>query len=476
MVLADFRSALRAGVDIEHEGEFARLCCGDEGAKKLLDLHHKRCMLLLKIQAAAFGKPCGAVAFGENARAFAEFLERLGFVENLGGAMHPSCWRLLQSDIAARLAKGKPVPCGLEHEKHFLGADEAFGAVIKHAGEALLKPVDYWANLWDGKADALEAVKEAAKEALREINREQRERAMARFIELEKADFAAGGEGDWWVGYEKSWGPSRFFGVRMHDGRWRVKLIIDGREVHIGLCDDEEDAARLVDFLLVVVRREAPRNLTESFVEWLEAGCDGDVPAGLVAAALRRVGDVRVNQTASDGGAEARAALVAAEKEIEEAWDHPLASKDLSSGALPRGQRDKPRANWTVDQGKLMENVTVEDGPENVYELALADVNNREVAMAFLPRAGTYDQARKTLWSRKRAAAALLDVTLDDKPPPLWKPVERTPAQQDALDVASRWAARADAPDAKLATEYAEALAAIARGGVEEPPQKKRRC
>ena len=95
--------------------------------------------------------------------------------------------------------------------------------------------------------------------------------ATARFIDLETADFAAGGEGDWWVGYEKSWGPSRFFGVRMQDGRWVVRLTVGGgREAHIGMCDDEEDAARLIDALLVLVRREAPRNLTESFVEWLE--------------------------------------------------------------------------------------------------------------------------------------------------------------------------------------------------------------
>ena len=161
MVLADFRSDLRAGKDIEHEGEFARLCCGDKGAKKLLGLHHKRCMLLLKIQAAAFGKPCGAVAFGENARAFLGFLDRLGFVENLGGVMHPSCWQLIKCDIAARLAAGKLVPGNLDRTKHFLGADEAFTAVIKHAGATLLKPVDYWANLWGGKGEALEAVKKA---------------------------------------------------------------------------------------------------------------------------------------------------------------------------------------------------------------------------------------------------------------------------------------------------------------------------
>ena len=124
-------------------------------------------------------------------------------------------------------------------------------------------------------------------------------------------------------------------------------------------------ALRLVDLSLVLVRREAPRNLTESFVEFLGTGCDGDVLADLVVAALRRVGDVRVNGAVSDGAAEARDALAAAEDEIEKAWDHPWASEDLSSGELPRGQRDKPRANWTVAQGKTMENVTLEDGPGN---------------------------------------------------------------------------------------------------------------
>ena len=194
-----------------------RLCCGDEGAKKLLDLHHKRCKLFLKIQAAAFGKPCGAVAFGENARAFTELLERLGYVEHLGGVMHPSCWQLLQCNIAARLAQGKPVPCGLDREKHFLGADEAFGAVIKHAGAKLLKPVDYWVNLWAGKAEALEAVKKAWRDwvkkawekdgvlrksmedgALRAALERwwalQRDRATERFDALVAADIAKGND------------------------------------------------------------------------------------------------------------------------------------------------------------------------------------------------------------------------------------------------------------------------------------------
>ena len=172
--------------------------------------------------------------------------------------------------------------------------------------------------------------------------------------------------------------------------------------------------------------------------------------------------------------ADGRAALAAAEKEIEEAWDHPLASEDLS-GVLPRGQRDRPRANWTVDQGKFMEAVTVEDGPENVLELALVDVNNREVAMAFSPLAFSYISARLTLWSRKRAAAALLDVTLDDKPPPLLKLAERTTKHQRALDVASRWVAHTDAPDPAFVKKYAETLADIARDVVAKQQKKKKR-
>ena len=59
---------------------------------------------------------------------------------------------------------------------------------------------------------------------------------------------------------------------------------------------------------------------------------------------------------------------------------------------------------------------------------------------------------------------------------PLPKPAKRTPAHQRALDVASRWVAHAGTPDPEFVKRYAEALAAIARGGVEEPPQKKRRC
>ena len=65
--------------------------------------------------------------------------------------------------------------------------------------------------------------------------------------------------------------------------------------------------------------------------------------------------------------------------------------------------------------------------------------------------------------------------------------LERSPAQQHALDVASRWAeSRAGTVDEKLATEFADALAVIARrqlsnkssGGDDgvEPTHKKRHC
>ena len=58
---------------------------------------------------------------------------------------------------------------------------------------------------------------------------------------------------------------------------------------------------------------------------------------------------------------------------------------------------------------------------------------------------------------------------------PLPKPAKRTPAHQRALDVATRWVAHADTPDLAFVKRYAEALAAIARDGVAEPPKKRRR-
>ena len=100
---------------------------------------------------------------------------------------------------------------------------------------------------------------------------------------------------------------------------------------------------------------------------------------------------------------------------------------------------------------------------ETVGDLARVDVDNRALAMA-VTNASQYGGARRTLWNWKRAAADFLGVEIPKKPPPkngTGKAVskrERTTKEQDALDVAARWAA-----DEELATEYAEALAAVAR-------------
>ena len=128
---------------------------------------------------------------------------------------------------------------------------------------------------------------------------------------------------------------------------------------------------------------------------------------------------------------------------------------------------------------------------ETVGDLARVDVDNRALAMA-VTNASQYGGARRTLWNWKRAAADFLGVEIPKKPPPkngTGKAVskrERTTKEQDALDVAARWAAsRAGTVDDAFATEYAEALAAVARrllskkgsGGDDgaEPPPKKRR-
>ena len=310
----------------------------------------------------------------------------------------------------------------------------------------------------------------------------QRDRADEHFEALVAADIAADGDGKWWLRHGKSWGPSRFFGVRVRCGRWVVELTIDGKKVYVGRCDDEEDAARLADALLVLVRREAPRNFPKAFVEFLGTGCDGDVPADLVAAALRRVGDVCLSGAVSDGAAEARAALAAAEKEIEKARDHRLAFKELSDSEVPtrhpKSRSIEPTLGATARQVEVMEEA--KDGPEDLYDLALIDVDNKQLALAMTKgTCSSYVTARITLWRWKREAAALLDVKLEREPPPKngtgrAAPKERSPAEQHALDVASRWVAHANTPDAEFVKRYAEALAAIARG-VSEPQKKKKR-
>ena len=312
----------------------------------------------------------------------------------------------------------------------------------------------------------------------------QRDRATERCVELEKANIAAGGKGDWWVGYEKRWGPSRFFGVVMKDGRWKVLLSLDGKNVYVGLCDDEEDAARLADALLVLVRREAPKNFPKAFDEFFETGCDGDVPTELVVAALQRVGHVRVSGAELDGAAEAWAALAAAEKEIEKARDHRLAWKELSDSEVPKrhpkSRSIEPTLGATATQVEVMEEA--KDGPEDLYDLALIDVDIKQLALAMTKgTCSSYTSARRTLWRWKREAADLLGVKLARDPPPMngtgrAAPKERSPAQQDALDVASRWAAaRAGTVDADLATKYAEELAAIALDCVANQQKKKKR-
>ena len=132
---------------------------------------------------------------------------------------------------------------------------------------------------------------------------------------------------------------------------------------------------------------------------------------------------------------------------------------------------------WNAAQGSHME----AKGVKTVYNLAKVDIENTGLALTLTSSDDTKsgrETARKTLWRRKCAAAALLGVTeLDpNKPPPLRKPAERTTKEQDALDVASRWAAsRAGTVDADLATKYAEALAAIALDCVANQQKKKKR-
>ena len=121
------------------------------------------------------------------------------------------------------------------------------------------------------------------------------------------------------------------------------------------------------------------------------------------------------------------------------------------------------------------------NGVKTVGDLAKVNVDDEELALA-LTLCGRHVDARKTLWRWKRAAALLLRVPIGDKPPPkngTGKKVskrERTTKEQDALDVAARWAAsRAGTVDADLATKYAEALAAIALDCVANQQKKKKR-
>ena len=172
-----------------------------------------------------------------------------------------------------------------------------------------------------------------------------------------------------------------------------------------------------------------------------------------------------------------------------------MAFKNLSDSEVPkrhpRSRSIEPTLGATATQVEVMEEA--KDGPEDLYDLALIDVNNKKLALAMTKgTCSSYVTARITLWRWKREAAALLGVELAWDPPPMngtgtSVKLERSPAKQHALNVASRWAeSRAGTVDEKLATEFADALAVIARrqlskkssGGDDgaEPPQKKRHC
>ena len=330
----------------------------------------------------------------------------------------------------------------------------------------------------------------------------QRDRADEHFAALVAADIAADGDGKWWLRHEKRYGPSRFVGVTMQSGRWKVMLTVDGKLVHVGMCDNEEDAARLVDLLLVRVRREAPRNFPKAFGEFFETGCDGDVPAELVAAAkeaLRRVGHVEVKGAESVEVAEARAAASSVEAKIAAAVakpeNHSRASMPLSDAGYDSGLGtwDKSlKTKWNAEQGRHME----AKGVKTVRNLALVNMDNMKLLLTLALCDDTASgrlTARRKLWNWKGAAAALVGVddigklpkqsiVKNGRPPKQ----ELTTKEQDALDVAMRWAAsRAGTVDEELATKYAEALADIARrqlskegsGGDDgaEPPQKKKK-
>ena len=144
-----------------------------------------------------------------------------------------------------------------------------------------------------------------------------------------------------------------------------------------------------------------------------------------------------------------------------------------------RGPGTIEGAKWNLAQGRHME----AKGVKTVLDLARVNIYNMELVLRLTLCDDTADgrrTARRTLWRRKCAAAALVGVDDIGELPKLKqgrKPKEeRTTKEQDALDVATRWAAsRAGTVDEKLATEYAEALAAIARDCVANQQKKKKR-
>ena len=80
---------------------------------------------------------------------------------------------------------------------------------------------------------------------------------------------------------------------------------------------------------------------------------------------------------------------------------------------------------------------------ETVGDLARLDVNNEELVLK-LTRSRYYGVARRTVWSWKRAAAALLEVELDKEVPPPIPPMQtELPAKHQRVPdgVANRFVA-----------------------------------
>ena len=161
---------------------------------------------------------------------------------------------------------------------------------------------------------------------------------------------------------------------------------------------------------------------------WVEAGENGAVPA---VARVELLGDVRVNGKDSIA-AETRAAAAAVEDKIKKAIVTDDVKRDWYNAWLSQ-MSDEPGSEWMADLPD------VEDGPETVGELALVDVDNRDLAMA-LTGATQYYNARRTLWLWKGAAVALLGEKLADNPPPMEKHAERPAKHQHVPDgVANRF-------------------------------------
>ena len=166
------------------------------------------------------------------------------------------------------------------------------------------------------------------------------EAARQRFEALVTADKDAGGDGKWWLRHGKRWGPSRFFGVRLRDGRWGCS----SRSTESGSTSAGATRRR--------TRRASPtsssslcaarRPKTSRRRLWSSYGGQRRA-AVLVAAALRRVERVDVNQ--SDDGAEARDAAAAVEAKI--------AAKKDDLGVLTRftflSDIDVPGLEWMLD-------------------------------------------------------------------------------------------------------------------------------